>query len=305
MSEEPPFTAAKGDVLQAWRMHHVATQTDDLAAADSNEQEEGVLSLSEAFQVYVQQMPEEAKQKAQPEISKLVRWLGAERLLTSISASEIGEYSEMQTARSTSVDAQERLATVKAFLTFLKKSGTIETNLAQHLRVRKSRTSTTRARATRAAQQQVRLTKAGFDQMTKQLAQLHEQRQALAVDIQKAAADGDVRENAPLEAARENQGMVMAKIREIEGTLKLAVVIDGQRTEDDTVHIGSKVEITEIKSSKSFSYQLVEPNESNPLSGKISIASPVGAAILGQTVGAEVTVSTPRGDQKFRIDKSG
>ena len=279
----------------------MATQSGDLAAVDS---EQGALSLSEAFQVYVQQMPEDAKQAAQPEIAKFVRWLGGERLINSIAASEIGEYSEMQTARSTSTDAQERLATVKAFLTFLKKSGSVETNLAQHLRVRKSRTSASRATATRVAQQQVRLTKAGFDQMTKQLAQLNEQRQALVIDIQKAAADGDVRENAPLEAARENQGMVMAKIREIEGTLKLAVVIDGSRTEDDIVHIGSKVEITEIKSSKKFSYQLVEPNESNPLSGKISIASPVGAAILGQSVGSEVAVKTPRGEQKYRIDKA-
>ncbi len=285
-------------------MHHVATQTGDLAASDSDDSGQGVLSLSEAFQVYVQQMPEDAKAKAQPEIAKFVRWLGGERLLDSIAASEIGEYSELQTARSTSTDAQERLATVKAFLAFLKKSGTIETNLAQHLRVRKSRTSATRAAATRVAQQQVRLTKAGYDQMTKQLAQLHEQRQSLVIDIQKAAADGDVRENAPLEAARENQGMVMAKIREIEGTLKMAVVIDGSRNEDDRVHIGSKVEITELKSSKKFSYQLVEPNESSPLSGKISIASPVGAAILGQNVGAEVAVSTPRGQQMYRIDTS-
>ncbi len=282
----------------------MATQTGDPAAADSDSSEQGVLTLSEAFQVYVQQMPEDAKAAAQPEIAKFVRWLGGERLIDSIAASEIGEYSELQTARSTSTDAQERLATVKAFLAFLKKSGSVETNLAQHLRVRKSRTSATRAAATRVAQQQVRLTKAGYDQMTKQLAQLHEQRQSLVVDIQKAAADGDVRENAPLEAARENQGMVMAKIREIEGTLKMAVVIDGSRNVDDRVHIGSKVEIIELKSSKKFSYQLVEPNESSPLSGKISIASPVGAAILGQSVGAEVSVTTPRGKQMYRIETS-
>lgn len=285
-------------------MHHVATQTGDLAVPDSDDSDQGTLSLTEAFQVYVQQMPEDAKAAAQPEIAKFVRWLSGERLIDSISASEIGEYSEMQTARSTSTDAQERLATVKAFLTFLKKSGSVETNLAQHLRVRKSRTSTTRASATRVAQQQVRLTKAGYDQMTKQLAQLHEQRQLLIVDIQLAAADGDVRENAPLEAARENQGMVMAKIRDIEGTLKMAVVIDGRRNVDDRVHIGSKVEITELDSSKKFSYQLVEPNESSPLSGKISIASPVGAAILGQMIGSEIAVSTPRGEQKYRIETS-
>lgn len=291
----------------------MATQTDDLASGLSeassvpvpadNPEEQGTLTLSEAFQVYVQQMPEDAKQAAQPEIAKFVRWLGPERTIDSISASEIGEYSEMQTSRSTSTDAQERLATVKLFLTFLKKSGAVETNLAQHLRVRKSRAASTRTRSVHIAQQQVRLTKAGFDQMTKQLAQLQEQRLELTKDIQKAAADGDVRENAPLEAARENQGMVMAKIREIEGTLKMAVVIDGSRVDGVNVHIGSKVEITELGSSKKFQYQLVEPNESNPLAGKISIASPVGSAILGRAVGAEISVVTPRGKQTYRIDK--
>ncbi len=280
----------------------MATQSGDIASADSDSSENGTLSLTEAFQVYVQQMPEEAKQVAQPEIAKFVRWLGGDRLIDSIAASEIGEYSEMQVQRATSSDAQERLSTVKTFLTYLKKSGSVETNLAQHLRIRKSRTTANRAGATRVTQQQVRLTKAGFDQMTKQLAQLNEQRQEIALEIQKAAADGDVRENAPLEAARENQGMVMAKIREIEGTLKLAVVIDGSRAATGIVHIGSKVEIIDTKSKKKFNYQLVEPNESNPLTGKISIASPVGAAILGQSQGSEVTVSTPRGKQQFKIE---
>lgn len=286
----------------------MATQTGDLASdtTDTTGEPDGPMTLSAAFQVYVQQMPEDAKQAAQPEIAKFVRWLGAEREIASISASEIGEYSEQQTARSTSVEAQERLSTVKTFLTFLKKSGSVETNLAQHLRVRKSRAATSRTRSTRVSQQQqIRLTKTGYDQMTKQLSSLQEQRQGLTLEIQKAAADGDVRENAPLEAARENQGMVMGKIRELEATLKMAVVIDGSRTDNRNVHIGSKVELAELNSGKTFNYQLVEPNESSPLSGKISIASPVGAAILGKTVGAEVSVSTPRGSQTYRIENCG
>lgn len=298
------LTGAHAAASLARRMQYVATQAGDLVSETQVEPEIGALSLSEAFQVYVQQMPEDAKLAAQPEIAKFARWLGPDRTIGSISASEIGEYSEMQTSRSTSTDAQERLATVKLFLTFLKKSGAIDTNLAQHLRVRKSRIATTRTRSARIAQQQVRLTKAGYDQMNRQLAQLQEQKLSLTHDIQLAAADGDVRENAPLEAARENQGMVMAKIRDIEGTLKMAVVIDGRRTDGENVHIGSRVEITEIKTSKRFQYQLVEPNESSPLAGKISIVSPVGSAILGQAVGAEVSVVTPRGEQIYRIDKS-
>jgi transcription elongation factor GreA len=127
---------------------------------------------------------------------------------------------------------------------------------------------------------------------------------SLADEIQRAASDGDVRENAPLEAARENQGMVMAKIREIEATMKMAVVIDGTVEDTVNVHIGSKVQLLETGSSQKFDYQLVEPNEASPLSGKISIASPVGAAILGQKVGNEVKVETPRGTQTYRIEKT-
>jgi transcription elongation factor GreA len=283
-------------------MFYVATQTGDLATSSSSQQ---TITLSEAFQVYVQQMPQEAKQAAQPEIAKFVRWLGAERQISSIAASEIGEYSEMQTARSASADAQERLTTVKTFLAYLKKSGAIETNLAQHLRVRKSRAASSRTRArSKGKAQQVRLTRAGYDQMTKQLGQLQEQRLVLADEIQRAAADGDVRENAPLEAARENQGMVMAKIRELEATLKMAVVIDGSVTNSLTVHIGSRVEILDSSSNKKFQYQLVEPNEASPLTGKISIASPVGAAILGHAVGDKITVDTPRGKQTYVIEKT-
>jgi transcription elongation factor GreA len=261
------------------------------------------MTLSGAFQVYVQQMPDDNKRFAQPEIAKFVRWLGPDRVIGTLSASEIGEYSELQTARSASVDAQERLSTVKLFLTYLKKSGMIETNLAQHLRVRKSRTSASRARLVDKAQQ-VRLTRAGYDAMTRQLTQLQDQRMSLADEIQRAASDGDVRENAPLEAARENQGMVMAKIREIEATMKMAVVIDGTVEDTVNVHIGSKVQLLETGSSQKFDYQLVEPNEASPLSGKISIASPVGAAILGQKVGNEVKVETPRGTQTYRIEKT-
>jgi transcription elongation factor GreA len=98
--------------------------------------------------------------------------------------------------------------------------------------------------------------------------------------------------------------MVMAKIRELEATLKMAVVIDGSVTNSLTVHIGSRVEILDSSSNKKFQYQLVEPNEASPLTGKISIASPVGAAILGHAVGDKITVETPRGKQTYVIEKT-
>ena len=96
--------------------------TSNLAAENSVSEIEEPVTINEAFQQYVQQMPKQAKQLAQPEIAKFVRWIGPGRELSSINASEVGEYSEMQTARSQSLDAQERLSTVKRFLAYLRKN---------------------------------------------------------------------------------------------------------------------------------------------------------------------------------------
>jgi transcription elongation factor GreA len=272
--------------------------------APETTEEQVSLSLNKAFQTYVRQMPQDTKKAAQPEIAKFVRWIGAERLIDSIIPSEIGEYNEIFGAKTATRDATERLGAVKLFLTFLKKKEHIEVNLAQHLRLRKSRTSASKVAVATNMTRMVRLTQSGFNEMTKQLASLQEERIRIVVDIQRAAADGDVRENAPLEAAREAQGMTMGKIREIEATLKVAVIIDATGQDSSRVHIGSKIELTDTTSKKTIKYQLVEPNEANPLAAKISIVSPVGSAILGHRLGDEVKVKTPRGQQVYKISKT-
>ncbi|MCX8277921.1 MAG: GreA/GreB family elongation factor [Dehalococcoidia bacterium] len=272
-------------------------------ATEISQQELAILSLNQAFQTYVRQMPQDSKRAAQPEIAKFVRWIGAERMIDSIIPSEIGEYNEIFGAKTATRDATERLSTVKLFLTFLKKKEHIKVNLAQHLRLRKSRTSG-KAIVLENPTRSVRLTLSGYNEMTKQLATLQEERVHLVEDIQRAAADGDVRENAPLEAAREAQGMTIGKIMELEATLKVAVILDHKGQDDTRVHIGSKIELTEITTDKTVKYQLVEPNEANPLASKISIVSPVGSAILGHKLGDEVKVKTPRGEQVYKISKT-
>ena len=272
--------------------------------APETTEEQTVLSLNKAFQMYVRQMPQDTKKTAQPEIAKFVRWIGADRQINSIIPSEIGEYNEIFGAKTATRDATERLSAVKLFLTFLKKKEHIEVNLAQHLRLRKSRTSSSKVAVETNMTRSVRLTQSGFNEMIKQLASLQEERIRTVADIQRAAADGDVRENAPLEAAREAQGMTMGKIREIEATLKVAVIIDATGQDSSRVHIGSKVELTETSSKKTIKYQLVEPNEANPLASKISIVSPVGSAILGHRLGDEVKVKTPSGQQVYKISKT-
>lgn len=272
-------------------------------APEQVQKEQVSLSLNKAFQTYVRQMPQDTKKAAQPEIAKFVRWLGGDRLISSIVPSEIGEYNEIFGAKTATRDATERLSAVKLFLTFLKKKEHIDVNLAQHLRLRKSRVASKIA-ATPNQTRSIRLTQSGYNEMKKQLTQLQNERVRIVEDIQRAAADGDVRENAPLEAAREAQGMAVGKIQEIEATLKVAVIIDAKNEDRDRVHIGSKFELTDTTSSKVFKYQLVEPNEANPLASKISILSPVGSAILGHKLGDEIKVKTPRGEQVYKISKT-
>lgn len=272
-------------------------------APETTQEEQAILSLEKAFQIYVRQMPKDTKKAAQPEIAKFVRWVGPTRLIDTIIPSEIGEYNEIFGAKTATRDATERLSAVKLFLTFLKKKDHIEVNLAQHLRLRKSRSAASKAVSMVDSTRSVSLTQSGYNEMTKQLIALNEERIKIVEDIQRAAADGDVRENAPLEAAREAQGMTIGKIQELEATLKVAVIIDAKSQDSNRVHIGSKIELTETTSNKTVKYQLVEPNEANPLASKISIVSPVGSAILGHKIGEDVKVKTPRGQQVYTISK--
>jgi transcription elongation factor GreA len=124
----------------------------------------------------------------------------------------------------------------------------------------------------------------------------------LALEIQKAAADKDVRENSPLEAAREQLGQVEARIREIESTLIKAVVIDESgKSKSMTVRRGAAIWVQDVKSGKKFRYTVVDASEANPLESKISDVSPLGKVFLGQQAGQQVAAVTPRGTVDYKI----
>ena len=265
-------------------------------------------SVKNLFQSYVQEsflnkdsksLKKDRKNAAQSEIGRFVRHIGGDRDIKSIIPSEISEYSEDFIRRTAQPDP-EKLKSVKKFLAYLALNNFTEINLAQHLRLRRSRRTKMLKNTT---DKKVNLTQSGYNDMTKQLGQLQKERIKLTGDIERAAADGDVRENAPLEAARESQGMVMSKIREIESTLKLAEIIDN-KSDKNRVQVGSKVLLVQSDSKTEIEYLLVEPREASPLQKKISIASPVGEAILGRRVGDEVSVSTPNGQITYKVEKT-
>ena len=121
----------------------------------------------------------------------------------------------------------------------LRKKGLIEVNLAQHVRIRKSKTSAANKVASSA--NVVELTPEGHAQIEAQLSKLKAERIPLTEQISSAAADGDVRENAPLEAAREQLGYLEGRIKDMEATLKASVIIDPSAQKTETVVLGSKV----------------------------------------------------------------
>ena len=118
-------------------------------------------------------------------------------------------------------------------------------------------------------------------------------------------ADKDFRENAPLDAAREKQGLLEARIRTLESSLENVRIVKSealtQKQKKKLIQIGSKVTLVESKSGTQNVYVLVNASEANPIENRISTASPVGRALLDHSKGQDITVNTPRGEIRYVI----
>ena len=237
------------------------------------------------------------------ELFRFVQWCGPDRQFSEIQPPEIGDYADQVAGSGTTPQAAERLQIVRKFLSYARKKGLTEVNLAQHVRIRRSKTAARKA-ATGEAQEQIELTSEGYNRLLEQVNKLKAERGPIANEIKKAAADKDVRENAPLDAAREQLGHIESRIRGIENTLNTAVIIDSSRRgRAKTASIGTRISVKELGTGRETTITLVDRVEANPLEGKISDVSPLGKALLGRSVGQEVEADTPRGKALYRILK--
>jgi transcription elongation factor GreA len=121
--------------------------------------------------------------------------------------------------------------------------------------------------------------------------------------IEEARAHGDISENAEFVAAKEQQSFVEKKIREIEQKLSNSEIMDHINPSNEKVGFASFVTLENLDNGGEVTYQIVGPDESNISSGKISIASPLGKALIGKGVEEEVEVKTPGGIKKYSILK--
>jgi transcription elongation factor GreA len=256
------------------------------------------LRLEQAAERFLASLPPERKWESQRHVSQFIQWYGREKPVSKLAAPEVANYARWISASVS--DPSKRLESVKAFLTYAWKRGLIEANLAIHLRVNKSSAKqVVRSRQGRTST----LTSEGMNRLKAELVAFKEERPRLADELRRAAADKDFKENAPLDAVKERQGHIEARIRELETALKSAKVLDSKSEKGSKIELGTTATILDITSGNTLTYTVVDPNEVNPVEGKISIISPVGKALLGHEEGDTVEITIPAGKLQYRIDK--
>ena len=149
----------------------------------------------------------------------------------------------------------------------------------------------------------VLMTVRGAELLRAELGRLkREDRPSVIRAIAEARAHGDLRENFEYKAAREQQGFIEGRIKDIETKLSQAEVIDVTKVESNgKVVFGVKVTLTDMESDEEVSYWIVGEDEADIEAGRLSVHSPIGRALIGRGEGEEVQVETPGGKRVFRI----
>jgi transcription elongation factor GreA len=128
------------------------------------------------------------------------------------------------------------------------------------------------------------------------------ERPEIISSIAEARAQGDLSENAEYDAARERQAFVEGRIKELEGTLSNAQIIDPTSLDvDGRAVFGATVEIEDLESGERVTYQIVGDVEADIRSNRISVSSPVARALIGKGEGDVVSVKAPAGIREFEV----
>lgn len=127
-------------------------------------------------------------------------------------------------------------------------------------------------------------------------------RHAAARAIAEAREKGDLKENAEYDAAKEAQGILEAKIKQLEGVIATARIVDESTIDTSRVAILTKVTVTNLATKKEITYQIVSEKEADLKLGKISVTSPIGKGLLGKVVGEVAEVQVPAGKVQFRVE---
>lgn len=147
------------------------------------------------------------------------------------------------------------------------------------------------------------VTKETFEKMREDLHRMKSvDRPAASRAIAEAREKGDLKENAEYDAAKEAQGMLEAKIKQLEGAIANAKIVDTSAIDTSKVTILTRVTITNIATKKTVTYQIVGEKEADLKAGKISVGSPIGKGLMGKVKGEVAEIQAPNGVLKFKVE---
>lgn len=141
----------------------------------------------------------------------------------------------------------------------------------------------------------------GLEKLKADLEEMRQRRIKVAEAIEHARSLGDLRENAEYHSAKEEQAMLHAKIKDVEDKVSRAVILDESQVDTSKAFVGATVRVLNKKTKKEVTYTLVSPVESDLASGKISLQSPVGKALLGKAVGDLAVAQVPAGELPLEV----
>lgn len=148
----------------------------------------------------------------------------------------------------------------------------------------------------------VYVTEEGMEKMKQELQQLIAiERPKVSAQIAEAREKGDLSENAEYDAAKEAQGLLELRITKLQTDIGNSRVLDPSKIDISKVSVLSKVKVLNLKLKKEFTYHLVSEKESDLKQMKISVKSPIGAALLGRTKGEKVTIQIPAGNMELEV----
>jgi len=147
------------------------------------------------------------------------------------------------------------------------------------------------------------VTKETFEKMKVELHRMKSvDRPAASRAIAEAREKGDLKENAEYDSAKEAQGMLEAKIKQLESQIATAKIVDTTTIDTSRVSILTKVTITNLGTKKTVTYQIVGEKEADLKAGKISASSPIGKGLIGKVKGDIAEVQAPTGILKFKVE---
>ncbi len=146
------------------------------------------------------------------------------------------------------------------------------------------------------------LTYTGLKQLEDELQELKVvRRQEVAEKLKDARAQGDLSENAEYDAAKDEQRDIEARIEELENILKNAEVVDESEVDANKINIGCSVTLFDFEFDEEVTFSIVGSTEANSLKNKISNESPLGAALIGKSVGDVIKVESPSGETEYKV----